>query len=834
MAKIKKIVRSNPLSTFSQVAPQGSAAIWQGFSQALDSAYQQALPGVMQEEQRKGAENATRAAMSRLGARSTSDAGLYADAIASIESAGSGGYSAIGPTTKSGDKAYGRYQVMGSNIPAWTEKWLGQKLTPEEFLANPDAQDKVFNGQFGSYVDKYGNPQDAASAWFTGRPRSTGSAAKDILGTSGSDYVSKFDSALGAVTAERDAKGQITTATKSGGDIESLTYSPYSGPILRAHDAAAGVAYTSEIMNRASTDILDIANKFPNDPDGFSTAAQAYIDQIAADSPPEFRADIRQSLSTAATRRTAGIMSDKQADIRQRAANSSSAMVSRLQKEYAELRAVGDDEGALAVVQELDGVLKVRERLPGLSWTPEQSQNVLAKAEAMAGAVFEKNRTTATKEAKTTLDTIIAAAKSGMTAEGEDILKSDWVRAALPELSKEAASFVALRDNMPDFMKLPPQAQAEIVKEMRADKVGAKWEIGIVDAAEKTMKESQAAWEADPISRARDVLSNKPPELPSFGPDSAKGFVEALQARGEYAKSLFDNGYVEQPVYFSVAEAESLSALLGKDTDPAIRAAAASAIVAGFGADAVAVFGELKADKVTMMSGKLMAIGGDSNLATEALAGQQMLSEGIVQVPSKSDQISAISTDISDAFVGIPNAVEAQGEVMALAKSLYAANAQGIEPSSDEAKTLMEESIQRALGQKENRRGKKTGGVQEVAGNSVLLPVGVSGKDANAALEKAFRKKLPDGAMAATAAAIFGGHDLELAQQEVWIGASAGGAAPLIDSSFVRNENIRLVSIGGNNYRMEVVLPSGVSFNVEDTDGNVFFFDLPKLIEAMK
>lgn len=120
--------------------------------------------------------------------------GSYRDAIASIESAGSGDYSALGPVTKSGDRAYGRYQVMGANIPDWTKEALGQALTPEQFAASPQAQDAVFDHRFGGYVDKYG-PAGAASMWFSGDPTPDGSA--DQLGTSDSDYVSKFMGALG-------------------------------------------------------------------------------------------------------------------------------------------------------------------------------------------------------------------------------------------------------------------------------------------------------------------------------------------------------------------------------------------------------------------------------------------------------------------------------------------------------------------------------------------------------------------------------------------------------------------------------------------------------------
>jgi hypothetical protein len=118
--------------------------------------------------------------------------GNYRDAIASIES--SGDYSAMGPVTKSGDRAYGRYQVMGANIPDWTKEALGQSLTPEQFAQNPQAQDAVFDHRFGGYVNQYG-PQGAASMWFSGDPTPDGSA--DQLGTSDTDYVTKFMQALG-------------------------------------------------------------------------------------------------------------------------------------------------------------------------------------------------------------------------------------------------------------------------------------------------------------------------------------------------------------------------------------------------------------------------------------------------------------------------------------------------------------------------------------------------------------------------------------------------------------------------------------------------------------
>lgn len=120
--------------------------------------------------------------------------GAFRNAISSIESGGN--YGITGPVTKSGDRAYGKYQVMGANIPSWTKEALGQTLTPEQFLASPEAQDAVFDHRFGGYVQKYGNAQDAASAWFTGRPLAQARNASDVLGTTGQSYVDKFTAAL--------------------------------------------------------------------------------------------------------------------------------------------------------------------------------------------------------------------------------------------------------------------------------------------------------------------------------------------------------------------------------------------------------------------------------------------------------------------------------------------------------------------------------------------------------------------------------------------------------------------------------------------------------------
>lgn len=117
------------------------------------------------------------------------------NAIAAVESRGSGDYSAIGPVVKKGmykgQRAYGRYQVMEANIGPWTEEALGKRLSVEEFLNSSDAQDAVAAHQLSKSKDEYGTWEDAASIWFSGRPMAEAGDASDGY-TTVPEYITKF------------------------------------------------------------------------------------------------------------------------------------------------------------------------------------------------------------------------------------------------------------------------------------------------------------------------------------------------------------------------------------------------------------------------------------------------------------------------------------------------------------------------------------------------------------------------------------------------------------------------------------------------------------------
>lgn len=146
----------------------------------------------------------------------------YRNAIASIESAGSGDYSAIGPTHPRLGRALGRYQVMEENVGPWSREAIGREISPEEFLANPAIQDAIFNHEFGKYVNRYG-PEGAAQAWFGG-PGNVGNLnVQDALGTSVGEYGQKFSQALGNVSPNGPLQARQSTMNAQPGIMQFLS-----------------------------------------------------------------------------------------------------------------------------------------------------------------------------------------------------------------------------------------------------------------------------------------------------------------------------------------------------------------------------------------------------------------------------------------------------------------------------------------------------------------------------------------------------------------------------------------------------------------------------------
>lgn len=99
--------------------------------------------------------------------------GAFRAAIIGKESGGN--YSAVNPDSG----ALGIGQVMPDNVGPWTQKYLGRRLTPQQFLRDRNAQDTVINGRFRDMLADqkaagYSGEQAirrAAAVWYSGQAK---------------------------------------------------------------------------------------------------------------------------------------------------------------------------------------------------------------------------------------------------------------------------------------------------------------------------------------------------------------------------------------------------------------------------------------------------------------------------------------------------------------------------------------------------------------------------------------------------------------------------------------------------------------------------------------
>lgn len=134
--------------------------------------------------------------------------------------AGEGNYDSVVNTGTKQGNALGRYQVTEANLPGFLRLAGLSPMTPQEFIANHDAQDKVFAVNFGLLQTKYGNFNDAASEWLTGKSMAEAGDRADKFGTTAQVYVQRANARL-AASAPNAAiidKARANAETTAGND----------------------------------------------------------------------------------------------------------------------------------------------------------------------------------------------------------------------------------------------------------------------------------------------------------------------------------------------------------------------------------------------------------------------------------------------------------------------------------------------------------------------------------------------------------------------------------------------------------------------------------------
>lgn len=177
--------------------------------------------------------------------------------LATIESGGhKNPYSVVGHMSKRGDYPYGKYQVMGNNIPSWGKAAGYPNLTAKQFLSNPDIQEKVAQAQFSKYLDqKGGNAMEAARMWIGGPKYNPRSA--DVLGTTPMAYSNKYSREAARLGMDPQQLTHVALA-KPEAPVNVVNTRPVSLPQRGEQVAASDRPYSGSVLNRIN----------PNDPSG--------------------------------------------------------------------------------------------------------------------------------------------------------------------------------------------------------------------------------------------------------------------------------------------------------------------------------------------------------------------------------------------------------------------------------------------------------------------------------------------------------------------------------------------------------------------------------------
>lgn len=631
------------------------------------------------------------------------------------------------------------------------------------------------------------------------------------------------------------SRGSSVTIRTSDGRLEPRLYSPASGPILQAYNAAASVAALSEVSTQAQIDLLNLSQEYRTDPQGFQQAAESYIETVTESFDERMRGDIRATMADEVQRRTLGIIDEKHRDIQARADNSSRALVKRLSQDYADAIAAGDEGEIARTRAELDDVLYAREQLPGVSWTPEQSENVFLEAQRTADRISKKRRADQEKEWKSELNLIVKARKEGLTAANEAILSNPEVWAAHPDLAREAQAMVLFQNQVPSFQQMTPAQMDAAIEEMERNPISEEFQMDILDSA-RSIRDTQAAgFDEDPIKRAQAVLENKPPEIGKFDPMNPQGFIDGIEARVDYVNStLVGEGYISDPVYLSKEEVSIFSEVMSKEMPDEVRGIAAQTLVEGFGEAAVDVFDQMEVPAEIALAGKLTAAGGPPEVMQTVLSGQRMLDDGLVKVPSRMSRLETFPEDFQTALSDLPVAVEENfAQVRDLAQTIYAGTVAGKELTDEQQDAAMQSAINLALGQGKDAKGRTTGGVQKINDNPVWLPIGVSGEEVEKSLDFIGQT------MKVENIRLFRGENKNADSTEMWLNVAPEdvpaslpylGGEPL-DGSHLMNGNIQLKPDDQGTFRM-VYVGGTVPRDVAREDGSVYRVDLNRLMEA--
>ncbi|MDR6266537.1 hypothetical protein [Roseobacter sp. N2S] len=433
---------------------------------------------------------------------------------------------------------------------------------------------------------------------------------------------------------------------------------------------------------------------------------------------------------------------------------------------------------------------------------------------------------------KEELKGITTAAQEGRIYEDEaEFLQDPNVRAH-PDFS-DAVLAIETRNYMPDFTKLPARDRAAVIASERKKKVSSAYETKRLIALEASSEKIATRWKEDPINAARDFLGAQIADLPDPKDGDPQAMAAGLAARHRDVSALYDAHYVETPEYFTDLERDKLLAAADPSAPPEDRIALAGAIVAAFGEDAPEALKQIKADVVFEHAGGLLAAGGNQDIATRILRGQQAIVGKTVELPKNDEKMTILHGQLADLFEGQPKMAN---QITRVTDALYASRAVAVDPTSDEALDTYRASLNEALGGSVNSTGEQTGGVQEYNDRLTVLPLGVSVEQVQRALGA--QRIAMSGSHAKTdgSGRVVSIEKVEPTGAVNWQSASVSGGQPEYaggDLSLQKLNDLQFRAVGDGVYELYVSTWRGPRDVTDSVTGDRFLLNLPAFLKAV-
>jgi len=350
--------------------------------------------------------------------------------------------------------------------------------------------------------------------------------------------------------------------------------------------------------------------------------------------------------------------------------------------------------------QELNSVEAQEQRLEQLEENPppelgvQKTRTLLRSLRAEQGALAREQQGKVSQLSRRIDDEIVDIFSAGGDPTEERMYEIGVAVEATGDegLKQEYSRAVALRNEVVQFRKMPPDMLQQEINNMRGEGITDEFEVAVVEAAESVLANVNTEADRDPISLGikQGVIEPAPLNYSSFDKMS-----ESIANRVEIGDQVA-NHYGVEPKYLTDEEANRISNEINR-----MNSLEKAELAVGMNAMPPGLWQQL-AEKEQGVFAMVSAIG-DTNIANRVFEGQDLIRDKLVDMPSRAELTEVYNDVAGDVYTG-----RDREATIAAAKAYYAASATDRNEFDEDE---FESAIQMV-----------TGGIAEINGIKIQLP----------------------------------------------------------------------------------------------------------------